>query len=520
MSKFMIPEAMRPWTLLLAMVFLILLLNIDYTAVNIALVVISKELETDLNTLQWLLSGYVLAWAAVVVPAGQLADIFGKRRMLTLGITLFALSSLWCGLSQDEWVLIAGRLAQGMSGALFVPPLYTLVFSAFPEDKQGLALGALGAGAGIGLAVGPTFGGVLLEVLSWRWIFLINVPLCLLTVLVTLICAEREPWRVSDHKFDLPGSILLGISLVLIMFGLNQMEVWGTLSSSVWGFIATGILILMFFLYSSRTKPNRLIPLGLFKNVPYLGCVLGFAIFEFIFSVVLVIVGLYLQNVAGYTAYESGIIFLSMTLAFGLLSPFGGKMTDKMDARIPACLGMALVAMGTTIAIFFSAQAELTRIMISLLFIGLGLGVALPAFNAAMMKTIDTKILSTASAVFIMFACLGNSLGVVSSTSLLVGLGEPTLKETLDKAMPTLTAIDLNNIYTVFGSAYRDLNLLQGLDIKGLIILMNEAFVQANSWIMLMTTFVGLTALFSSMKMIKIQKKKGDDDNSRKPVLH
>src|SRR6187551_3111824 len=98
MSKFMLPETMRPWTLLLAMILLIGLINVDYTAVNIALVVISKELETDLNTLQWLLSGYVLAWAATVVPAGQLADIYGKRRMLILGITLFALSSLWCGL--------------------------------------------------------------------------------------------------------------------------------------------------------------------------------------------------------------------------------------------------------------------------------------------------------------------------------------------------------------------------------------------------------------------------------------
>lgn len=499
-------ESLRPWALLLAMTFLILLINIDYTAVNIALVDISKELDANLNTLQWLLSGYVLAWAAGVVPAGQLADIYGKRRMLLLGIFIFTLSSLWCGVATSEHMMIIARIFQGLGGALFVPPLYTLTFSSFPPEKQGFAIGMLGAGAGIGLAIGPTFGGTLLELLNWRWIFYVNVPLCFSTILIAMMSTEKESSVVSEHRFDFIGSFLLGASLVAIMYGINQMEVWGVLSASVWSFIGAGVVLLLAFWVSSRNKENALIPAGLFKNVPFLGCTIGFMIFELIFSVIIVTVNLYMQNVIGYTAYESGILFLAMTLAVGFLSPVGGKMTDRMDARVPACLGMGLVAIGTSMLIATGISTPLAYLLSALLFIGLGLGIALPSFNAAMMKTVDAKILSTASGVFVMFAGLGNTLGVVASTSLLVGLGEPYLATIIHRSGQEFSSTQLEAIHEVFGSAYRDLNLLNGMDVSSLTQWMNEAFVDANSWIMISITIICMIAFVVSLKTIKIPK--------------
>jgi len=486
------------------MTFLVTLINIDYTAVNIALILISKDLEADLNTLQWLLSGYILAWATAVVAAGQLADIFGKRRILLIGLTMFSLASLWCGFAQSEAVLILGRILQGLGGALIAPPLYTLIFSVFPENKRGLAIGALGAGVGLGLAMGPTFGGALIEYLNWRWIFLVNIPLCLITILVTMLCVEKEPSRISDQKFDLSGSLLLGLSLVTIVFGINEMENWGPLSLSVWSVISVGAAMLGLFIFSSRNKTNRLIPKGLFANKPFLGCVIGYTAVEMVFSIVLVSMGLYLQNVLGYSAYDSGIIFLSMTLAFGLLSPFGGRMVDRMDVRIPACLGPAILTLGMSLALFFGTSGNMHIILPSLTLIGVGLGIALPSFNAAMMKSMDPAILSTASGVFVMFAALGGSLGVVFCTSLLVGLGDPFLEHMTIANGMDLSSIQIEHLMTVFGSAYRDLQLLTGMDVDLAVSLMNEAFVKANWWVMLTAVTLSMIALAASYRLIKI----------------
>jgi len=505
----MIPEALRPWALLSMMVFLVLLINIDYTAVNIALILISKDLEADLNTLQWLLSGYILAWSSAVVAAGKLADIFGKRRILLLGIAVFSFASLWCGLAQSEPVLIAGRLVQGLGGALFVPPLYTLIFSVFPENKQGMAIGALGVGVGIGLAAGPTFGGALLEVLSWRWIFLINVPLCLLTLVVTLLCTEKEPPRVSEEKFDLLGSVLLGSALMTIVYGINEMENWGLTSLTVWSVIGVGVLMLLTFIWTSHNKPNKLIPEGLFYNKAFMGCVIGYTAVELVFSAILVTIGLYLQNVLGYSAYESGLIFLPMTLTFGLLSPFGGKMVDRMDARIPTCLGLIFLLLGTCLALFFTTHGNLTFICITLALVGIGLGISLPSFNAAMMKTVDHTVLSTASGVFVMFATLGGSLGVVFSTSLLVGLGEPVLTSLTQVNHMDLSSVQLENLMAVFGSAYRELDLLVGMNVDLAVKLMNESFVQANWWNMLISTVLTAFSLIVAFLLIKIPKRQG-----------
>lgn len=507
MKELAIVEKWRPWILLVTMVFMVLLINLDYTAVNMAIKPISRDLNADLGSIQWMLSGYILAWAASVVAAGKLADIFGKRRILLLGILAFTLASLWCGLAWSEPVLIAGRLFQGLGGALFVPPLYTLIFSVFPENKQGMAIGALGLGVGIGLAIGPTFGGVLLQYLSWRWIFFINVPLCALTLLVTLLCTEKEPPRVSDEKFDLAGSLMLGLSLMMIVYGIDVMEEWGVFSLGVWSLIGSGALILAAFIYTSHSKSNKLIPEGLFFNKAFLGCVIGYTAVEFVFSLVLFVVGLYLQNILGYTPYEGGIIFLAMTITFGLLSPFGGKMVDHMDARVPAALGLGILLLGLCLTLMYTTSENMLLVYASLALVGVGFGIALPTYNAAMMKSVDPSILSTASGVFVMFAALGGSLGVVFSSSIILGVGEPLLSTMTQVHRMDLSSVQMENLMHVYASAYRELELLTGMNVDLAVQLMNNAFVQANWWNLLSACVLVAAGLVVSFRLIKIPKK-------------
>ena len=505
-----VSQTVRAWFILVAMMILILLINVDYTAVNIAMVSISYEINEDLNTLQWLLSAYILTWAASVIPAGQMADIYGKRRMLLWGVSIFMIASILCGFISTAPLLIGARILQGFGGALFVPPLYALVFENFPQNKQGFAIGMLGVGAGIGLAIGPSFGGIILETLGWRWIFLINGPLCLFVLSIIWFFAHKDKKAHSQATVDVMGSLLLGGALAIGIFALNQTEVWGITDFRLLSLLGVSIGFALLFGLVSRKKVHPLIPKGLFRNIPFVGTMVGFSIYSFGFSVVLVMVGLFLQNVQGYDAYTAGIIFLAMTVATGVLSPFGGKMSDHMDPRIPICGGLGLVVVAFTMASFFSASSSLSYVISVLFLMGLGMGLSFPALNATMMKTVDSSILSTASGTFIMGCCTANTLGVVVSTSMLVGLGRLYLDQLVSQSALLADTKTYQALIELLSSVHRDMTLLNHLsasEVEGAITVLNQAFSGSFAWIMGMTSVFMFIALVAGYKMIIIKKK-------------
>lgn len=501
-------EKTRAYVVLCAMMILILLINVDYTAVNIALLPISKDSGADLNTLQWLLSGYILAWATLVIPAGQMSDIYGKRRLLLWGVSIFALASILCGSVTSAPLLISGRALQGFGGALFVPPLYALVFESFPEKSRGFAIGMLGVGAAIGLAIGPSFGGYILANFGWRWIFLINGPLCLITIAMIMLCVAKEPKRISDAQVDIKGGLLLGFSLMGFMYAFNQSEVWGLKDPALWLIIAASTCLLIVFIKTSALKENRLIPKGLFSNKPFLGCMIGFSVYCFCFSIIFVIIGLYLQNIQGYSPYEAGLIFLSMTCALGLLSPFGGSLVDRMDARYPICGGLLLLGTTLTLVMFFTANTGEMTLIAVLFAMGLGMGLSYPALNAMMMKAVDPKNLSTASGTFIMAACTSNSLGVIVSTSLFTGLGTFYFNQSLAAQSILLTPEKSQALLTVLGSAYRDMTLLNEFthqEITHYITEINTSLVGALFWVMGLAAVLSFGAAFICYRTITIK---------------
>lgn len=518
-----VSQQTRAWFILIAMMILILLINVDYTAVNIAMVSISYDIDVELNTLQWLLSGYMLAWAASVIPSGQMADLYGKRRMLLWGVLIFMLTSILCGLVDNAPMLILARVLQGFGGALFVPPLYALVFECFPESKRGFALGMLGVGAGIGLAIGPSFGGVILETLGWRWIFLINGPLCLLVLAIIWIFAIKETPTKTEVTLDMVGSLLLGGALAVGMFALNQGEVWGMTDPALLSLLGVSIgLAAIFYVYSSKRK-HPLIPRGLFKNRPFVGTMVSFSIYSFGFSVILVTLGLFLQNVQGYDAYTAGIIFLPMTIAIGVLSPFGGKMTDSMDARIPICLGLILVAIALVMAGFFTANSSIYYVVTVLLLIGLGMGVSFPALNASMMKAVDPSILSTASGTFIMGCTVSNTLGVVASTSLLVGIGRVYLDKLINMGHGGVDPKTYDALLELLSSAHRNMALLShhtATDVETFISYLNQSFTNSFAWVVWMTAVFMVIAFGVSYKMIILKPSShGAHDEGSVPVI-
>ncbi len=506
--------------ILASILVLIFLVNIEYSAVNLALVSISQELLSPLTTLQWLMSGYMLAWGILVIPAGRLADIYGKRKIFILGVVIFTIASALCATATSSWFLIAGRILQGFGGALFVPPCYTLLFSIYPAHKQGMAIGLLGAAAGLGLATGPSIGGALITWSGWRWIFILNIPLCLISISLIAWSTSKETLAQTKEKLDIIGSILFAVGIATTMFALNHAESWGINSQSLWIVMAGGSMTLILFAIQQKHSSNKLISTALFKNPTFWGCLLGFALFQFNFSSTLVIIGLYLQNILQYNTSEAGLIFMTMTLALGVLSPIGGKLVDKMDARIPIVGGMLIMAVALWMASQFSANASLIQVLIALFLVGVGLGITFPSLNAAMMKSVNPKNLNTASGVFIMGGTFGNSIGVIVSTNLVIFLGKAGFLSTIAAEKLPITSTQQSAILQLFSSAHHDFSTFAGMSpekLQQVSEYFKQAFVDAMSVTMLVGMSFALLAALLGMWLIKSKPQEADSSATGSP---
>lgn len=413
----------QSWMVLFAIGILVFLINIDYTAVNLALVPIAEEIDGELNSLQWLLSGYILIWAAFVVPAGRLADLYGKRYCLIVGIGVFIIASIMVGMGHNIYILILGRLLQGLGAAIFSSPAYGLVFSSVPPNKQGMAMGFIGGASGFGLAAGPTIAGWIIKEIGWRWIFYINIPLCFLVVVILMFYASAEKREENAARIDWISVVLLSFGLGFFVFALNQIEVWGIGDLRLLGMGLLGIFLLGYFFYHDRHQPFQTLPRSFFRNKSFVSIVVICFLTAYCFSLVLVMLGLYLQNTLHLTSSQTGLYFLSMTLAVGILSPFGGKMADHMDIRIPMIAGAVLTAIALFVLSLFDATSSPLFVCGGLLLAGLGLGIGFPSLNTALFRTLESNDINTGSGIFTMAMMLGNSLSVIVSTSLLVMFG-------------------------------------------------------------------------------------------------
>lgn len=497
--------------ILFSLSVLVFLINVDYTAVNLALVSIASDMQAPLSTIQWVLSAYVLSWGAFVVLAGKMADIFGKRRVLLYGVWIFVIASALIGFSVNPYILIAGRVLQGLGGALFVPPIYSLVFMSAPPERQGFVIGVLGGAGGLGLATGPSFGGLILSYLGWKWIFFVNIPLGLIVIAVILLVVDKEPKLVSENKIDQVGATLLAVGLISLMIAFNQAEEWGLQSIYFYALLAFGVGVMFLFAKQQKNRAEQMIPFSLFKNKTYLGCVGGVFVFEFIFSSFIVLIGLYLQNILDYDAKISGYIFLSMTLSFGLFSPLGGKLVDLVDGRIPLVGGMLLLFAGLVMTLFFNETTSLEYIVSAFFFVGLGFGLSLSPVNAIMMQSVEEKNVSTASGIFAMSALMGCTMGVIIASSLLTGLARGFLRNSLLSADFVLSSEQMKTLFTVASSARYSPEHLTGFPLEILpqvVKLIDASFLHSMSYVQMVSMVLAFLGALGSYLFIRVKPKK------------
>ena len=320
----------RPALLVIAVVFAIL--NADITTVNVALVTVGKDLHADLEDLQWGLNSYMLAFAALIVAAGRLADVFGHRRCLLMGSLLFAIASLICGIAPTLSMLVIGRVLQGAGGALMLPAGMAIISAAYSGEERAAALGTLVGVAGVAQSIGPLVGGFLTAEISWRFVFLVNLPLIAVIMIVAQRGIRESHDETASRRLDVAGVILLATALTSFLIGLDLAEGSDSNPQLAVGLIILSLILFGVFTIVERTTSNAIVDGKLLRLRPFLcfcvaSCLLGFVFFLFLF-----IAALYLQEELGYSAFTAGIALVPFSLVLAVNRSDGWTPNEPVSA--------------------------------------------------------------------------------------------------------------------------------------------------------------------------------------------
>ena len=365
-------NANKKWWVLTGVSIVSFLGCIDLTIVNTAAPAIGRELGASVTQLQLVVNIFVVALSMFMVTAGRLSDIIGRRTILYIGAALFGLASLGAGFAPNTAMLMVFRFIQGAACAVLYTSSSTIVAGAFPDSQRGKAIGALFAVNGIGLAVGPMLGGVLVSALSWHWVFLINVPLVVIALIICAFSLDESPAEDNDVKLDWPGLVLIGLCLSGLIFGLIFNDTFGWGSWQVLGALTVGVAALLLFVVAERRAKYPIIPLNLFGNRVFLSAVTAEFSLAFFYALALFLMPLYLSLVRHYDELTIGLMMLPTTTVVAILSPLVGRLADKAGPKTMLVIGFSAFVISALLQSQLKADSGIAYIAIAFAFMGIG----------------------------------------------------------------------------------------------------------------------------------------------------
>jgi EmrB/QacA subfamily drug resistance transporter len=324
---------------------------LDGTVVNVALPAIRDDLDTGLAAQQWVVEAYLLTLGSLVLVGGSLGDLFGRRKVFSIGLAGFGVTSLLCALAPSAEILIVMRALQGVAGALLVPASLAIITAVFPDDERGAAIGTWTAWGGIAVVIGPLGGGLLIDQLSWRWIFGINVPLVLATLVLLHSVVPESRDEESTHRIDYLGAVLVALGLAGPVFALIEQPVYGWSDPLVWVPGVAGLVLLVLFVLHEQRSDHPMLPLSLFRARNFtIGNLTTLLVYGGLSAATFFVI-IFLQQVAGYSAIEAGLTLLPLTVVMFVLSRRWGALSDRIGPRLlmgagPLVGGLGLVWMG------------------------------------------------------------------------------------------------------------------------------------------------------------------------------
>jgi EmrB/QacA subfamily drug resistance transporter len=404
-------EERRKWWTLAAVSFGLFMIMLDNTVVNVALPAIQEDLGTGLSELQWIVTGYALTFAALMLIGGKLADAYGRRLIFVIGIVIFTGASLWCGLADSGNMLIAARVVQGAGAALMNPATLSIIAATFPPKERGMAIGIWAGTAALALAIGPLVGGLLTEHLSWHWIFFVNVPVGIVAIVASFLLITES--RDDTHEsLDLPGLGTSALGLFALTYGLIEANAYGWTSARIVGSFVIAAVALASFVQIERRRRSPMLDLSLFRSGTYAGANVSMLLVALAMFGIFFFVSLYMQNILGYSAVQAGAAFLPMTVLIILVAPFAGKASDKYGSRWLMTIGMVLLGVQLLYLSQMSADATFWNLLPGFIVGGFGMAMTMTPTAAAATRAVPVEKSGVGSAVLNAMRQVGGSLGV------------------------------------------------------------------------------------------------------------
>ena len=438
----------KPWVAMWSLVIGFFMILLDTTIVTVALPHMQHELNASLSAVIWVTSAYLLAYAVPLLITGRLGDRFGQKQMYLLGMVVFTLSSLWCGLSPNVEMLIVARVVQGIGASIMTPQTMSIITLMFPPHKRGVAMSVWGAAAGIASLVGPIAGGLLVDGPGWTWIFFINIPI---GVVGTYLAVRNIPHFPSkQHNFDWLGVVLSAIGLFLMVFGIQEGStydwgiitdsLWGTgIPVSVWGMIIAGIIVFtLFIVWQAVNRKEPLVPLGLFKDRNFSVSNIAIAAMGAHTLTLAFPTTIYFQQVRGMSPTQAALMTAPLALFSGALSPIIGKRLGTSNPKWYAVSGFALLVVGfVVLRALMTADQSLALLLIPFAILGIGNSMIWGPLAVTATRNLPPRLAGAGSGVYNETRQVAGVLGSAGIATLMGGLIADQIAQTMQRMRPS-----------------------------------------------------------------------------------
>jgi EmrB/QacA subfamily drug resistance transporter len=415
-----------PWVILAVLCLGLFMILLDGTIVNIAIPHIQTAFDTSFSNIEWVMNAYILAFAVLLVTMGRFGDLWGRRKLFVGGMVLFTLGSLACGLAPSIYLLIAFRVVQGIGGAAMMPSTLSIIASVFPADKRGAAMGVWGGVSGLASGLGPVLGGIIIQYVtwpsaagSWRWIFLVNIPVGIVGVVLALRLVPESKNPTAVQTLDLPGVGLISTALFCLTFALIEGQTYGWTSATILGLFAGAIVAFAVFYWREHRVSQPLIDFSLFRSLNFAagnatGLLLSAAMMGAFFTI-----PIFLQSVLGFSAIKAGLVMAPMSVVILFAAPVAGILSDRVGSKWIVAAGMFILAFGLGWMAGLvpgvdkiSPSTTSLSLLVPFLLSGIGIGLAVAPVTSAVMATAPKDRVGNASGVLSTMRQVGSLMGI------------------------------------------------------------------------------------------------------------